>query len=84
MQNGGLVLPILKGEEPSVTQTTTKRYKQNQHVSKMSVDSNFAFTSYAGLCVLVWLHGLLYLIKSRIYKTLWEKLLLFHKEMFSG
>ena len=43
-----------------------RRYKQKKLISKISVDSNFTFSSYAWLCVFHCSHRLLCWIKSRV------------------
>ena len=43
-----------------------RRYKPKKFISKISVDSNFTFSSYAWLCVFHCSHRLLCWIKSRV------------------
>ena len=68
---------------------TTSFYDMNQKIltkkviSKISVDSNFTYTSYAWLCAVALLHRLLCYIKSRRQDFMW-KLLLFHTETISA
>ena len=57
-----------------------RRYKQKKLISKISVDSNFMFSSYAWLCVFHCSHRLLCWINSRV-REFSVKLLLFHTEM---
>ena len=59
-----------------------KRYKKKKLISKISVDSNFMFSSYGWLCVFHCSHRLLCWIKSRIWDFSW-KLLSFHTEIIS-
>ena len=59
--------------------TWIRRYKQKTLISKISVDSNFKFSSYVWLCVFHCSHKLLCCRR----KFLW-KLLSFHTEMISA
>ena len=58
--------------------------KKKKFISKISVDSNFTFTSYAWLCM-YWNCFIDYCIKinSRRQEFVWQ-LLLFHTEMISA
>ena len=61
-------------------------YKQKKLISKISVDSNFTFSSYAWLCVFHCSHRPCRLqcwIKRRVRDFLW-KLLSFHNKMVSA
>ena len=60
-----------------------RRYKRKKLISKISVNTNFMFSSYAWLCVFHCSHRLLCWIKSRVRDFLW-KLLSFHTEMISA
>ena len=58
--------------------------KKKMVIIKISVNSNFTFTSYAWLCALTLLHRLLcFKIKSR-RQDFMRKLLLFHTEIISA
>ena len=63
--------------------TWIRRYKQKKLKSKISVGSNFTFSSYAWLCVFHCSHRLLCYINSRVRDFLW-KLLSFHTKMISA
>ena len=59
------------------------RYYWKKLISKISVDSNISFTSYAWLCALILLCRLLCWINSQTWEFL-GKMLLFHLEIFSA
>ena len=52
--------------------TWIRRYKQEKLISKISVDFNFTFFSYAWLCVFRCSHRLLCWIKSCVQNFLWN------------
>ena len=58
-----------------------KDINKKKMISKISVDSNFTFTSYTGLCAMALLYRLQGLINSGRWESMW-KLLLFHTEWF--
>ena len=60
--------------------TWIRRYKLKKLISKISIDSNFTFSSYAWLCVIHCFHRLLCWINSRVREFSW-KLLSFHTKM---
>ena len=61
--------------------TWMRGYKQKMLISKISIDSNFTFSSYAWLCMFQCSHRLLCWIKSCRQDFLWE-LLSYHTKLF--
>ena len=63
--------------------TWIRKYQQKKLISKISVDSIFMFSSYAGLCVFHCSHRLLRWITSCTRDFLWKVALISYRNNFS-